>query len=173
MSEAQAYKVPEKFSSMTIHHLYGITGRNHLPLMSWFARYRFALLADLKMSEFSNQEIETAVSQDQLKVANWPKEKPLTNFFWIELDGADDQLQGLGNKAVELCFGQTENQPVGGDFASVGATIGSQQLAIAGLIYAREHGKLREINLDGPAGPLYVARGSYSDKMFSILLPED
>lgn len=173
MREVDPYKVPEEFSSMTIHHLYGISGRNHLPLMSWFARYHFALLADLKMSEFGNQEIEEAVGKDQLKVADWPKEKTLTNFFWVELGGADDELRQLGDKAVELCFGQDENQPVGGDFASVGAALGSQQLALAGLIYAREKGHLREIDLDGPVGPLYVPRGSYSDKMFSILLPEE
>jgi hypothetical protein len=171
----EPYEVPKQFNNMTVHHAYGIDEIDpHMTFPDWLTEYRFGFLADLKVHRFSNKVIEETVNADLVKAAPWPEKQRSTDFFWIELEGAHGRLQELADLAVELCFGQNAEAPVGGNFASVGSVVGNQQLAIAGLIYAREQGRLREIpELGEAAGPLYVVRDSFSGKLFEALLPEE
>lgn len=169
------YRLPERFASMTIHHLYGISEQKPDETVdSYFAHNGFALIADLLASGLSKEDIENAVNSGRVKVAHWPKKEPQTDLFWAEDEETIVKLTELADRVVELCYGQDEHQPVGGDFASVGAELGSQQLALAGLIYAREQGKLREFaEFDNGAGPVYVVRDSFSGRMFEQILPEE
>lgn len=171
----EPYKLPERFASMTIHHLYGISEAvNGETVDGYMAKHGFALIADLLASGLSKEDIEGAVNSGSLSVAHWPAREPQTDFFWAEDEETKVKLTDLADKAVELCFGQDEYQPVGGTFVSVGAELGSQQLAIAALIYGREQGRLREFpEFDNGAGPVYVVRDSYSGRMFEQLMPEE
>jgi|SRR3989344_3817736 len=170
----EPYRLPDEFTSMTIHHLYGISEQAEGETIDgYFAKNGFALIADLLEAGLSREEIEAAVNSGKILVGHWPKKEPKSDFFWVEDEPIKAKLAELADRAVELCYGD-EHQPVGGNFASVGAEIGSQQLAIAGLIYAREQGTLREIpEMDNGAGPLYVVRDSFSGRMFEQVLPEE
>lgn len=167
------YKTPEQFSSMTIHlGLFDEPGK--FPTVdAYFDEKNFALTADLAMSGFDATQIEEAVNGNRVEVAHWPEVEPKTDFYWSLSEKARDALTSLASQAVELCYGQDEQVPVGGNFMTVGVEMGSQQMALAGLIYARAQGTLREIvELDNGTGPLYVVRDSFSGKMFEKLLPE-
>ncbi len=171
--EREPHRVPEAYSSITIHHMYGISepqeGGN---VDAYFQEKEFAFIADLRAQGFTSQQIEESVNAIPLHHAPWPARERATEFFWVEGEGFT-RLAELADTAVRLCFGQDEKAPMGGNFATVGAEIGSQQLAIAGLIYGREKGILREIRLGAnSAGPLYVVRDSFAGRMLETMVPE-
>lgn len=167
------YKVPEQFSSMTIHLGLFDEPSKFPSVDAYFDEKDFALAADLAVSGFEGEQIEEAVNGGRVAVAHWPEVQPKTDFFWSMSEKAREALTGLAAQAAELCYGQDEQAPAGGNFMTVGAEMGSQQMALAGLIYARAQGTLREIvELDNGAGPLYVVRDSFSGKMFEKILPE-
>lgn len=171
------YRVPESFASMTIHHLYGLTEvAGGQTTDGYLDEHYFALLADLTASGIPKEDIEESVNSRRVMVAHWPNKEPVTDLLWKNDKVAVAKLTELGSQAVRFCYGQDEHQPVGGNFSTVGAEMGSQQLAIAGLIYAREQGLLKEMSeLSDPnasTGPLYVVRDSFSGKMFEQLFPE-
>lgn len=171
----ERYKVPESFASMTIHYLIGISEPgNHDSVLDYLTNNHFALTADLLYEGFSAADIEEEVNSGRLGAAHWPEKKPVTDFYWSKDEESLRRLDELAGEAVRFCYGKAADEPVGGNFASVGAEMGSQQIALAGLVYAREKGLLREIpGLESGAGPLYVAKGSFSDQMFSKLFPDD
>ena len=180
MSEKQLstpYKIPERPANMTIHHMYGITKpREGDTTVEFLNRHHFGLLGDLLVNGVSYEDIETAVNTSEVSAANWPEREPVTTLLWNHQEETKAELEQLAEQAVQGCYGG-EHDPLGGNFATVGALIGNQQLALAGLIYARDQGKLREITeLSDPqmgTGPLYVVRDSFSAKMFDILIPEE
>ncbi|MBS3072051.1 hypothetical protein J4408_03605 [Candidatus Pacearchaeota archaeon] len=168
------YKVPEKPVSMTTNHLYGIseTGQQ-TNVREYLQTNGFGLTADLLTQGFKPADIEEAVNSGDVSVAHWPTREPKTDMYWAKDSKTLLKLGELADEAVRFCYGQNENQPIGGNFATVGTEMESQQRALVGLIYARHQGKLREIpELDQGAGPLYVAKGSFSDKLFEKLFPE-
>jgi hypothetical protein len=170
------YHVPEKFVSATIHFLYGLSEPEPgVTMTSYMAEHKFALLADLVESGVPISAIETAVDQGRVHVTPWPKKVPRTDFFWV--DAGVPELETMADLAVRECYGATAEEPIGGTFASVGAVMGSQQAALAALIFAREQGRLREVlQMESPemgTGPVYVVRGSFSDKMFQRIWPEE
>ncbi len=172
------YQIPESFANMTIHYLYGLTEAIEGQITdSYLTENGFALLADLMASGISKEDIEGAVNSGSVRVAHWPNREPMTDFFWKDDEASIIKLTKLADQAVQFCYGRDEHQPIGGNFATVGAEMGSQQLAIAGLIYAREQGRLREMpelsDNDAGTGPLYIVRGSFSSKMFDQLMPEE
>ena len=75
----------------------------------------------------------------------WPNKNPKTDFYWARDEKFLKKLEELAEKATKFCYGKNMNEPIGGDFISVGVEMGSQQYALAGLIYARELGKIKEI----------------------------
>lgn len=173
----ETYKVPEAYSSMTIHHLYGLSvADTELTTRQYLESRHFALLADLSSSGIESDDIEEAVNSGEVLATHWPEKVPKTDFFWVEDEESIKELDRLATLAVQYCYGLDEHQPVGGNFMTVGAEIGSQQLALTGLIYAREKGKLREISelSDETAGtgPLYVVKDSFSARMFEMVFPE-
>jgi hypothetical protein len=163
-----AYKVPEKIVSATIHFLYGISEKGSKNLLEFMTEKKFALTADLLQYGFTPQQIEEAVNSSRLKVVPWPKNQRKTDFYWLNDISALAELEKLAADATKFCYGQDKsNKPIGGDLASVGAEMGSQQLAIVGLIYAREQGRVVELeDFDRGAGPLYVN----SDSVFAKVL---
>jgi hypothetical protein len=167
------YEFPERFADMTMH-LGFLDNKEYASVDDYLAEQNYALAADLASKGFTAEQIESAVNAGRVAVAMWPRVEPKTHFFWAETDKAKEALKELAARTVELCYGQDEQAPVGGNFISVGAEIGSQQVALAGLIYAREQGKLREIaEMDEGAGPLYVVRDSFAGRMFDRLMPEE
>lgn len=170
----EPYKLPEKISNMTIHHLYGIDKPVESETVAgFFLRHGFGLVADVLMSGAKPEDLEAAVNDGTISVAHWPEKEPITDLLWDGSEITTKRLEELADKAVELCYGQDGSQPMGGDFATVGAEIGSQQLAIVGLIYARHQGRLREIpELGNFAGPKYVKRGSFSEQFLNKMFPE-
>lgn len=167
--------MPEKFVAMTIHHLHGLSAPLANPSADQFFReYGFGLTADLLGFRVPPEEVEDVVNSGEVSVAQWPKKEALTDFYWQSEGPHIERLEELAQAAVAGCYGQTESDPIGGNFATVGAEMGSQQMALAGLIYAREQGQLHEITELGQpgSGPLYVAKGSFSEKMFQTVLPE-
>jgi len=161
------YKVPERVVSMTIHHLYGLSKPHEKEnVREYLKEYGFALTADLIAQGFKASEIEEAVNSGDINVTHWPEKNPQTDFYWNKDKESLRKLEKLSKKTVEIC-----EIPIGGDFASVGAEIGSQQMALAGLIYAREQGKLRETEMSRGDGPIYFVKGGPSEELFSILFP--
>ena len=63
------------------------------------------------------------------------------------------------------------NVPAMGDVASVGATLGSQQIAMVALIYAAHKGIVTETDIDRGigVGPLFISKKS---PMASVLLSD-
>jgi len=157
----EPYQLPEYFVSMTIHHLYGIgEAVSDETVDGYMAKHGYTLMTDLLVSGLSKEDIESCGKLRYPSVAHWPAKEPQTDFFWSENEETKTKLTELADKAVGLCFGQDEHQPVGGTFASVCGELGSQQLAIVGLIYGREQGRLQEFpEFDNGAGPVYVVRG--------------
>jgi len=90
------------------------------------AKHGYALMTDLLVSGLSKEDIESAVNSGTLSVAHWPAKEPQIDFFWSENEETKTKLTELADKAVGLCFGQDEHQPVGGTFASVCGELGSQ-----------------------------------------------
>jgi hypothetical protein len=170
----KGYKLPEQVSNMTLNYMYSISDNSGCGSIDEYLKQNgFALAADLLAEGFKPSEIEAAVNSGSIGYANWPAKKPDTALFWHKDAETISTLEGMASKATSLCYGRTQDEPIGGNFASVGAEMDSQQLALAALIYAREKGMLREIpEFDNGCGPLYVARGTFSDKMLSALLPE-
>ena len=168
------YKFPKAVNSMTIHHLYGINKRSGCKTVDDYVRTNdFCLAADLLAQEFSPSDIEKAVNSGVIEFAHWPEKTPSTEMFWSKDSKSVRKLDDLAKEAIKFCYGETENDPIGGNFATVGAEMGNQQMALAGLIYARVTKKVREISeLDQGQGPLYVKKGSFSDKIFQELIPE-
>lgn len=168
------YTVPDKFANMTINRSALVEPADYTTTREYFHDFNYALMADLMLSGLSGEQIERAVSSGEVNVAHWPDiERPTTDFFWPETETAKEALASLADIAVDLCFGCTADEPIGGNFVTVGAQMGSQQLALSGLIYARVQNRVREVNeVSGPAGPLYIARGTFSEKMFEVMIPE-
>lgn len=166
------YKCPERPVSMTVRHMYGISeAGEQKTVLDYLNANGFALTADLMAQGFKPAEIEEAVNSGNVAAAHWPAKEPKTDLYWSKDEATLRRLDKMAEDAVRFCYGQTESQPAGGNFATVGGEMGSQQLALVGLTYAREQGKLREFSeFDNGAGPLYVAKGGFSDKMFSALL---
>ncbi len=169
---SDTYEVPEKFVSATIHFLYGLSERETRSLVGYMREKKFALTADLMASGFSPTQIEEAVNSGLLKAVPWPRNQRKTDFYWLNDRSAEQELQRLADEAVKYCSGEDPtnpqgSDPIGGDFASVGAKIGSQQLALPGLIYAREQGRLVEFEeLDRGAGPIYMSSQSPLARIF-------
>jgi hypothetical protein len=171
---AEGYRLPEEISDMTVHFMYGLSGKTgHTSVEDYLAESKFALAADLLAEGFKPSDIEAAVNSGSIGYANWPAKEPKTALYWNKGADTTSELEGMASQACALCYGRTQYEPVGGNFASVGAEMGSQQLALAALIYAREKGLVREIaELDNGCGPMYIARGTFSDRMFSMFMPE-
>jgi|GEM_PF-7131192 hypothetical protein len=169
----EPYKFPEDVNSMTIH-LGILEGPKEYPdVDAYFAEKKFALAADLLGSGLNPEQIEAAVNAGRVIAAHWPAREPKTDFFWGNNLDAIGPLTGLAFQAVSACYGQDKDAPIGGDFISVGAEMGSQQLAIAALIYAREQGTLREVpEFDRGGGPFYIVRDSFAGHMLEQALPE-
>lgn len=128
---------------------------------------KFAFTADLVASRFTATQIEEAVNSGLLRATSFPRTKRATDFYWLNDESAEQELQKLADEAVQYCGGIDLNDSVGGDFAGVGVQMGSQQMALAGLIYAREQGRLIEVEeLDRGTGPLYVNSKSPLAKVF-------
>lgn len=169
-----AYKLPEKIADMTVHHLYGLskTGK-YKTIDDYLKHYGYALAADLLLQGFKPSELEELVNSEKIGATNWPEQNSVTSLFWYKNEKTLRKLDELAAQVVQYCYGQDASQPIGGNFISIGAEIGNQQLALVGLIYARYQGKLREIpELDNGGGPLYIVKGSFSDLMFGILFSE-
>ncbi len=150
------YTLPEKISSMTLHHIYG-TDREYMDLNDYMEKYEYVLLYDLIAQRYNPDEIVSAVTSGELKAAPWPKQKRHTDLIWHLSIEAVNNLRFLAEEAVEYCYGMKADEPIGGDIMSVGAEMGSQQRALVGLIYAREQGQLIELeDFDRGAGPLYI-----------------
>ena len=166
------YKFPKNIATMTVHHLYGMSdvGQQKSVVDYLSQNQGFALAADLIAQGFKPEDVAEAVNSGDVAYAHWPAEEPKTDLFYLKDEKTIKSLDDLADKVVKLCGGG-EDQPIGGDFASAGAEMGNQQIAIVALIYAREKEKLKEIpKLDRGAGPMYVVKGSFSDKMLSALL---
>lgn len=168
-----AYHFPEQFASMTIQLHLASEATAYPDADTYLADKSYALAADFVAAGLTGPQVEEAVNEERIRAAAWPLSEAVTHFFWAETEKARETLGTLAAQAVEFCYGRDEAGPIGGNFASVGASMGSQQLALAGLIYAREQGTLREIGgLESPAGPLYIVRNSFSGQIFETLIPE-
>ena len=168
------YKLPENVASMTTNHLYEIseTGQQ-ASVREYLQSHGFGLTADLLAQGFKPSDIEDAVNSGDVGVAHWPAREPKTDMYWAKDEATLKRLDELAGEAVRFCYGQDVYQPIGGNFATVGAEMGSQQRALVGLVYARESGRVREIpEIDNGAGPLYVAKDSFSEKMFASMFPQ-
>ncbi len=172
--EREPYSFPMPLSDMTIHHAYGFTEPGDGTVAGAFSELGFGFVQDLLQMGRSREEVAEMINKGKLDFAHWPERKPVTDLVWDERPGTAKALDKLANVAVGFCYGQDENQAVGGNFATVGAEMGSQQFGLVGLIYARHKGRLREVpELGQPAtGPLYIVRHSFSEKMVKIMLPE-
>jgi len=170
--DPRSYVFPEEIATMTTRMG---DGEAFDSAQDYLAKHHFALAADFAITGLRREDIQTAVREEQIKAAPWPLKERVTDFFWGIDDPSVEKLEGLATKAIAACYGQDEQQPIGGNVMSVGGEMGSQQLALAGLVYAREHGDLREIMLPeaDALGVMYVVRDSFSGRMFEKVIPED
>lgn len=169
------YIFPERFALMTTR--IG-DGEEIESAQDYLANHHFALAADFAGTGLRGSDIEDAVNGGQIKAAPWPLNLRETDFFWGLSDESTEKLDTLAQQAVAACYGQTPEEPFGGNIMTVGGEMGSQQLALAGLVYARERGDLREIEPTEETGGtamncLYIVRDSYAGRTFAQILPED
>lgn len=176
MKMQEKYKVPEKIASMTVNFMYGLSEQGSFATVKeYLQKHGFALTADLLSEGFKPADIEEAVNNGAVKVAYWPEKDTKTHLYWLEEGDALQKLEELAEQAAKFCYGRTPDEAVGGNFRTVGAEMESQQRALVGLIYAREQGKLREVDIDitgDGCGPLYVAKGTFADEMFRAMIPD-
>jgi len=161
------YKLPERVASMTTRFSRDVG--EYKTVAAYMNAHHFALTADLLTSGFKSSDIENAVNSGEIKVAHWPAKDPKTDFYWASDAESQRVLDEMAEEATRLCYGQNSNEPLGGNFRTVGVEMGSQQRGLVGLIYAREQGKVREVDIDimgDGCQPLYLAKGSFSDKLF-------
>jgi hypothetical protein len=166
------YKVPERVVSMTTR--FGNAGE-YESVAAYMEANHFALTADLLTAGFKPSDIEKAVDSGKVKAAHWPAKDSKTDFYWATDAESQRVLEEMAGEATRLCHGQGPNDPVGGNFRTVGGEMGSQQRGLAALIYAREQDKVREIDVDligDGCQPLYVAKGGYSDQMIGALFTD-
>src|SRR3990167_3393180 len=166
-----SYKVTEKVASATIHFLYGLSERgNNTSVEAYLSENRYALTADLLQEGFTTEQIEEAVNSGKVKVAPAFKAR-VSDLFWVEEHEAE--LDKLAAQVERECGGDGTdmNVPVMGDVASVGATLGSQQTAMAALVYAAHRGIIVETEIDRGigVGPLFISKKS---PMASLVLPD-
>lgn len=169
----QPYKLPEEFAHITIGETYDTVDTAVSGVSEYFEQADAALIADLLRAGITPAQIEAAVNEGEVKATPWPQWGRYTDFFWTEDDEATNRLEAWADWATTFCYGQDEHEPPGGNVLTVGREIGSQQIALAGLVVAREQKKVWELpaELASPEGqPLYVPTGSFSERMFKIIL---
>lgn len=148
------YKVPKKCSSATVHFDHS---KMYRTVQEYLIDKNYALLCDLLRQGFNSRHIEKSVKAKRISVAHWPKEESLTDVFWSNDKSSLKKLEELASKAVKSCSKDNVSNSVYfeglklrsryilTDLISFGEVVGSQQLALVGLTYAREQGKLLEI----------------------------
>lgn len=173
--ETDPYSLVEPFSSLKIKFAFNANTavREGESVPDWFDRNHYALIADLV--GFKKEEIEEAVNEGGINAVPWPRKERKTDFLWAEDEKSTEELTAMANRAVDLCNARSTAGITGaGDVFSIAPGMGDQQLALAGLIYARELDLLREIpEIDTPIGPLYVVRGSEAEGFISRAYPEE
>lgn len=175
MKPKEKYHLPESFVATAVHHRNGTTGPLAVETIeTFFTGYCFALIEHLLNRGLSRVAIESAVDSKRIRLAPWPNKAPKTALCWSEDEETNAILTDFADKAVDLCYGRDEYQPIGGTLASVRAEFNDRELALVGLIYAREQGRLRELEFPelGKGGPIYIVRDSFSGRMFEKILPE-
>lgn len=167
------YVFPEHVSGIRMNHVAG----SRLPectLVLYFEdHFPYAMASDLLDRGFNPEQIEAAVRTGFLRAAHFPERSPATDFFWNS--ASTPLLEQIARETVSYCQGQSLTEPIGGTYMSVAEKNGgSQQRALAGLIFGRETEQLREfpeLTLERE-GPLYVVRHSIADDLLSMLGPE-
>ncbi|OGD95536.1 hypothetical protein A3A48_00770 [Candidatus Curtissbacteria bacterium RIFCSPLOWO2_01_FULL_37_9] len=154
------YKVPERIASATIYFLYGLSEKgSNSSVEDYLKERKFALTADLVQEGFTQEQIESAVNNGNVKVAPVFK-KRVTDFYW--LPESEEELDQLAARVERECGGDGTdmNVPAMGDVASVGAVLESQQLAMAALVYANHKGIVAETEIDRGigVGPLFISK---------------
>ncbi len=164
------YKFPERIMPIFLNGL--MSDRQFRSPAEYMLEYECALAGDFVTNGFLPEEVEAAVVRNGINVAGFPAENSVTDLFWVEGESLV-RIKELATRAVESCYGDELNS-VGGTLWTVGFEMGDQQSALAGLVYAREQGILREIpELADGMSPLYVVRDSFSGGMFAELFPEE
>lgn len=146
------YKVPERIVSATIHFLYGFSERGKFASVNDYLKVnKYALTADLIQEGFQPEQIEEAVNGGSMKVAP-VFENRISDFYWTS--EAEKELDELSAKIQFQCGGDGTdgNAPIMGDIVSIGAALGSQQIAMAGIAYAASKGLVLEVEMDRGMG---------------------
>ena len=177
--ETTGYHFPKQVTSMTIHEglaRYELTEKPSSSMGDLCEKYLqergYALAADLLSIGCKPRDIERAVNAGKIHVTGWPQKETLTHFYWDLASLCLPELESLAQEAKKFCYGRTAEEPIGGNFITVGGEMGSQQRALAGLIYAREHGLVKEYGEFGSpdTGPFYITVGSFSEKLFTLIM---
>ncbi|OGD87632.1 hypothetical protein A2870_03080 [Candidatus Curtissbacteria bacterium RIFCSPHIGHO2_01_FULL_41_11] len=150
--QPQPYKVPERIASATIHFMYGISEKgDYRTIAEYMIDKKFCLTADLIQEGFTSDQIEDAVNDGGVKVAPVFK-KRISDLYWTEETAYE--LDKMAVRVERECGGDGTdlNVPAMGDVMSVGAALGSQQLAIAALAYAAHKGLIGETGIDRGMG---------------------
>lgn len=150
--QQEPYKVPEQFASATIHFLYGISEKgDYRTVAEYLVDKKFALTADLIQEGFTPEQIEDAVNNGGVRTAPVFK-KRISDLYWTE--DSEYELDKLAARVERECGGDGTdlNVPAMGDVVSVGGALGSQQLAMAALVYAAHKGLVGETEIDRGMG---------------------
>jgi len=167
----EPYKVPEKVASATVHFMYGLSEKgDNASVEGYLSEHKYGLTADLLQEGFTTEQIEEAVNSGKVKVTPAFKNR-VSDLFWVEEH--EKELDQLAAQMEQECGGDGTdmNVPAMGDVASVGATLGSQQIAMVALIYAAHKGIVTETDIDRGigVGPLFISKKS---PMASVLLSD-
>lgn len=152
------YKVPERIASATIHFLYGLSEKgSYVSVRDYLLEKKYALTADLVQEGFTAEQIEEAVNSGKVKVAPVFKAR-ISDFYWVQEH--EKELDQLTTQVERECGGDGTDMdvPAMGDVASVGGVLGSQQIAMAALVYAAHKGVVAETSIDRGigVGPLFI-----------------
>ncbi len=141
----------------------------------YFREYDCAFGTDLLRQQFPTEEIEKAVNSQFLNFAPYPEEATTVHFYWKNDAVTLRFLNEMASIAERFCYGRDATQPLGGNIKSVAEHVGSEQHAVAGLIFGRRIHLLKEypqFSMDN-SGPLYVVRNSFADQLLSNLSADD
>jgi hypothetical protein len=153
------YALPKKYASATIHFLYGCSKpSNPSSVVAYLKEKKYATIADLIGEGLAKDQIEAEVRDGEIKVAP-VFQKRITDLFW--LPESESELEKLAKQTQVLCGGDGTdgNAPAMGDVVSVGAELGSQQIALVALAYAAHKGYVKETQIDRGigVGPCFVS----------------
>lgn len=153
------YKLPKSIEAYTLHQKEPGSPKT-TSVEQYVNSHGFCLTSDLLNYGFKPEDIENSVNSEKINAAPWPKNNSVTDLYFSKDSVKLKSLENLTRKVSSLC-NHSENL----HFSKIFSFFGHSSRVVAGLVYAREQGKIIEVHcLEEEKNPRYSISLSNSEK---------